>query len=179
MRISGFGWLEFIVGVLLVGLGAFTLSSPLESIIAIVLAYGILAILMGIGDIVMYIRVERFTGFGPMVSLVSGILSVMSGIMLVAYPDAGAIVLTILFPIWFITHCAARLARLSSIRAVIGRGVYYALLVLNIIGIILGFLLIFMPRIALVSAAWIAGLYLMLLGIESIVFAFSKVGRGF
>ena len=56
---------------------------------------------------------------GPAISLVTGILSVMSGVMLLVYPGAGALVLTLLFPIWFIAHCISRLSHLHHIR--IGR----------------------------------------------------------
>ena len=59
--------------------------------------YGIVALIMGIADIVLYVRVERYTGFGPMVSLVSGILSVMAAMMLLVYPNAGKWVLSMLF----------------------------------------------------------------------------------
>ena len=112
-----------------------------REVMALVIVYGILALLMGIGDIVMYIRASRFTGFAPMLSLVSGILSVMSGIMLITYPDAGALILGVLFPLWFITHCTARLARLEWMKSIIRTGAY-----------------------------------LVLLGAESIVLAFSKAG---
>ncbi len=176
IRRSGFGWLEFIIGLILVVLGIYTYTCPLEAVMALVLIYGILAILMGIGDIVMYIRAERFTGFGPMLSLISGILSVMSGVMLIAYPRAGALVLSLLFPIWFITHCIARLTRLDGIRFLISNATYYCLLILNIIGIVLGFLLVLSPWYAVLSTVYLVGTYLVLLGIESIVLAFSKAG---
>ncbi len=179
IRRSGFGWLEFILGLLLVALGIFTFTRPLEALMAVVIIYGVTAILMGIGDIVMYIRAERFTGFAPMLSLISGILSVMSGVMLIAYPGAGTLVLGILFPIWFITHCVSRLARLDVIRVFVGNGIYYCLLILNIIGLILGVLLLLAPYWAIISASWIIGFYLVLLGAESIVLAFSKVGSRF
>ena len=39
-----------------------------------------------------------YTGFGPVISLISGTLSVMTGVMLLVYPNAGRIVMTLLFP---------------------------------------------------------------------------------
>ena len=176
MRRSGFGWLEFIVGAALIVLGIYTFTCPVEAIMALVLLYGVLAILMGIGDIVMYIRTERFTGFGPMLSLVSGILSVMSGVMLIAYPGAGALVLGVLFPLWFMTHCISRLARLEGVRYLISNGTFYCLLILNMIGMVIGFLLLLSPRYAVISSAYLVGSYLVLLGSESIVLAFSGAG---
>ena len=131
---------------------------------------------MGIGDIVMYIRASRFTGFAHMLSLVSGILSVMSGIMLITYPDAGALILGVLFPLWFITHCTARLARLEWMKSIIRTGTFYCLIALNITGIIIGFLLLIFPYHAVISTVYLVGAYFVLLGAESIVLAFSKAG---
>ena len=113
---SSFGWLELIIGILLILLGVFTIVKPGIALTGLVVVYGIMALIMGIADIVLYVRVERYTGFGPMVSLISGILSVMTAIMLLVYPNAGKWVLSLLFPIWFIAHCISRLSQLNTIR---------------------------------------------------------------
>ena len=88
-RRSGFGWMEFIEGVLLLGLGSYTFAQPDRALTGFIVMYGIVAVTMGIADILLYVRVERFTGFGPIVSLISGALSVMTGVMLLVYPNAG------------------------------------------------------------------------------------------
>ena len=98
-RRSGFGWLELIIGLLLVVLGILAFLKPELALTSLVFAYGIAAVAMGVADILLFIHGERYTGLGPVLSLVSGILSVMAGIILVAYPRTGALVLTMLFPI--------------------------------------------------------------------------------
>lgn len=173
---SGFGWLELVIGILLILLGIFTLVNPSLALTGLVVVFGIVALVMGIADIVLYVRVERYTGFGPVVSLVSGILSVMSGLMLLVYPNAGKWVLSLLFPIWFIAHCVSRLSHLPAICMIAGDGMYYFTLVLNIIGLILGFLMVFRPLFSLLSVSYIISLYLILLGIDSIAMAFSGMG---
>ena len=174
-RKSGFGWLELILGILLVILGIFSMINPNTALTGIVIVYGIAAIVIGISDIMMYVRVERYTGFGPMVSLIGGILSVMSGVMLLVYPNAGKWVLSLLFPIWFIAHCISRLAHLSSMRIYMENFAYYLTLILNILGLISGFMMIFHPFVSLLSVSYIIGLHLILLGIDCIVIAFSKI----
>lgn len=176
-RRSGFGWLEFVIGIILIVLGFMALVKPDLALTVMVFAYGIAAVAMGIADIILYIRVERYTGFGPVLALVAGILSVMSGIMLTAYPRTGVVVLTVLFPIWFIAHCISRFTQLNHIRFVAGDGTYYFALIINIIGLILGFLMFLRPMFTLATLRWFAGLYLMLLGVDSIVIAFSRMGR--
>ena len=102
----------------------------------------------------------------------------MTGVMLAAYPEAGVLVLTILFPIWFMAHCISRLAHLGHIRFVAGNGIYYFTMAVNIIGLLLGFLMLLNPLSTLTAIRLFAGFYLILLGIDSVVTAFSPMGRG-
>ena len=115
-KYAGFGWMELIVGILLIALGVLTFVRPGCILTGIVLLYGLIAILMGIEDILIYVRLEKYTGFGPALSLISGIMSVMCGIMLMAYPEAGKWAISLLFPVWFIAHCISRLAHLDRQR---------------------------------------------------------------
>ena len=175
-RRSGFGWLELIIGVVLIGLGLLTFVKPDLALTSMVFAYGIAAVVMGIADLILYIQVERYTGFGPILALISGILSVMSGIMLVVYPSAGILVLTVLFPIWFIAHCISRLSHLNHIRLAAGNGMYYFTLATNIIGLLLGCMMLLNPLFTLTTIRFFASIYLVLLGIDSIVMAVSRIG---
>ena len=137
-----------------------------------VIAYGIAAIIMGIADILLFVQVERYTGFGPALSLVAGILSVMSGVMLVVYPRTG----TLLFPIWFIAHCISRLTHLYHIRLIAGSGIYAFILTINIIGLILGVMMLLSPLFTLTTIRYFASAYLILLGVDSVVMAVSRMG---
>lgn len=175
-RRSKFGWMELIIGILLIVLGIFTFLRPGSVLTGAVLVYGVFALITGIADIVFYVKMERHTGFGPVVALVSGILSVIAGLLVMVYPGAAAWALTIFFPLWFIMHCISRLTHLGIIRYVAGNGYYYFSLVLNIIGLVLGFLMLLQPALAFLSMGFVIGAYLILLGIDSLVLAFSDVG---
>lgn len=175
-RRSGFGWLQLAIGIALIVLGVLALANPALALNGMVIAYGIAAVVMGVADILLYIRVERYTGLGPILSLISGILSVMSGVMLMLYPRAGVLVLTVLFPIWFIAHCVSRLMHVNHIRYVAGDGVFSFALVVNIVGLILGFLMLLSPHTTLSTLRWFAGIYLVLLGMDGVVTAVSRMG---
>ena len=175
-RRSGFGWLELAIGIILIALGVLAFVKPDLALTSLVFAYGAAAVVMGVADIILYIEVERYTGLGPILSLIAGILSVMSGVMLVVYPRTGVVVLTVLFPIWFIAHCISRLVHLGHIRFVGGNGLYYFTLVINIIGLILGLMMFMSPLLTLTTIRCFASLYLILLGIDSVVMAFSRMG---
>lgn len=176
-RRSNYGWLELVIGILLVVLGIMIFVKPDIALSTIVFAYAVAAIVMGVADIILYIRMEQYTGFAPILALISGILSVMSGVTLAVYPTAGRIILTVLFPIWFIAHCISRLSHLHRIRFVAGDGVYYFALIVNVIGLVLGFSMILSPLINIIYSRYLAGVYLILLGIESVVIAVSRMGK--
>ena len=167
---SGFGWLALIVSILLVLLGIATFIWPEAALESFVMVYGVLAVATGIMDIAFYARVERHTGFGPMTALVSGILSVMCGFMLLVYPSAGQWAMTLLFPLWFLTH-------LNWVRLTAGRVNYTISLVLNILGIMLATLMLLHPVLSAVSMSLTIGFYLILLGVDGIVLALSSMGR--
>lgn len=176
-RRSSFGWLELLTGIFMVVLGilAFVVSDFIMT--SMVVFFGIAAIIMGITDIILFIRVERYTGFGPILSLITGIISVMSGVALLIYPELGAVILTVLFPIWFIAHCVSRLMHIHHIRLVAGDTMYVFTLVVNVIGIILGFMMLLSPLFTLSTIRCFAGCYLILLGIEGILTAISRMGK--
>ena len=79
-KYSGFVWMELAVGILLILLGVFTFLRPGSLLTGIVAIYGLIALITGIDDILTFIRLEKYTGFAPAVSLISGILSVMCGL---------------------------------------------------------------------------------------------------
>lgn len=106
---------ELIVGLLLILLGIFTFVCPDSMLTGAVVIYGIIIISMGALDIVIYIKLSRFNGFGPMLPLITGILSVMCGVMLLANPNAGKWALTVLLPLWFISHCISGLSRIGLV----------------------------------------------------------------
>ena len=159
-RRSRYGWLELIEGILLILLGIYTLCNPGGMLRGITFAYGFLAVITGISDIVFYAKTERYIGFGPTIALVTGILSLLAGLMLLMYPNAGELIMTLLLPIWFIAHSVSRLTHIPLVRLA-GKFYYYFTLIVNILGITLGCLMIIWPWVALFSTGFIIGGYLL------------------
>ena len=151
-REGGFGWSELIAGILLILLGVFTFARPESMLTGAVVIYGIIAIALGIEDIVVYVRLSRFTGFGPMLSL-------------------------ILMPIWFIAHCVSGLTRVNLVRLIGNSFYYYFTLLLNILGLILGFMMLFSPVLSFLTIraiSYLVAVYLVLFGVESVIAAFAR-----
>ncbi len=170
-------WGELAAGLVMILLGIFAFVSPESMLTGVVVLYGIFAIVMGVMDFVIYARMSHFAGFGPVLSLISGIFSVMCGVMLLANPNVGKLALTILLPLWFISHCVSKLIRLDFVRW-IGSPVYYRFtLTVNIIGLVLGLFMLISPTLSFMTVrlvCYVSGLYFVLLGIESVIAAFEN-----
>lgn len=176
-RHTGYGWLTLVEGLLLLVLGISTIVSPDGIIRILTILYGIMAVVTGIGDIIFYAKTERYIGFVPTISLITGVLSVITGCALLIYPYIGELVVTLLLPIWFLAHSISRLSHLNYIRNLYRGRYFYVTLCINVIGLIIGVLMIFWPKIALFSVGFVVGAYLIILGIDSVVSACSKLGR--
>lgn len=176
-RRTGYGWLELVQGILLVILGILSVIFPSGILRWITILYGIMAVATGITDIIFYAKTEKYIGFAPTVALIGGVLSVVTGMALLMYPYIGTLILTLLLPVWFIAHSISKLMHLSYIRHICKGAYYYVTLCINIIGVVLGVLMIFWPDIALFSVGFVIGCYLLLLGIDSIFAACSKIGQ--
>jgi len=62
---SKFGWLELILGILLILLGIYTFTNPSTALTTVVIIYGLVSIVTGIADLVLYVKLERRTPARP------------------------------------------------------------------------------------------------------------------
>lgn len=171
---TAFDWSEFIIGILMIVMGVVTFVRPTLTVTTMVVLYGLIAIIMGICDIVIYVRGERYVGFGSMLTLIFGVISLLSGVMLISHPSTGRLLLLIIFPIWFISHCVSRISRLGIERFLMPKAMYWISLCINIAGIILGVLMIFSPAFSITGISVVVGIYLLLGGIDSIISVFNE-----
>lgn len=169
-RYTHFEWLELLSGILLVLLGIFTFVNPGKLLTGFILVYGLLALLTGISDIVFYVKTEYHIGFGPTISLVSGTLSILSGLMLLFYPGIAKWAMAVFFPLWFIAHCISRLSHLGYLSQFLGSGYCISRTVINVVGLILGCVLLIFPNTSFMTLNYLVGIYLILMGIDSITF---------
>ena len=86
--------------------------------------------------------------------------------------------MTVLFPIWFIAHCISRLMSLNTICFISGAFTYYFTLVMNIIGLVLGVMMLVNPWLSFISIEYIISFYLILLGIDCTIIAAAQIGSG-
>ena len=60
---SRFGWIELIEGILLIILGIFSFLRPDSMLSGFVMFFGLIALCIGILDIIFYVRTEEHVGF--------------------------------------------------------------------------------------------------------------------
>ena len=68
------GWGEFILGILLIIIGIYTLIKPYSTIRGVTFIYGLAALITGIIDIIFYVKLENRFGVSPVPALVGGII---------------------------------------------------------------------------------------------------------
>lgn len=170
-KTSQYGWLELIEGILLIVFAVLAFTKPYETLGSFVVLYGILAMVIGIGEIVFYIHMESHIGFAPSISLISGILCVLLGCCLLAHPETGIALFMILFPIWIIFHCISRLSHLGVVHFWLGQGYYIFTMIINIIGLVLGFGMIVFPGISVWTGSIMLGVLLLMIGLDHVIFA--------
>lgn len=178
MKRSTLGWVELVLGILMTVLGIWVLVKPVaETISAIVIAFAVAAIISGVADFVIYARLQRRGGFGSAMMIVSGILNVLMGVLMLFNIGAGAWTISVLFPIWFIVRSFARLMNLDFVKAFGSRFDYWVQLIANIIGIVLGFIILFNPFASMLSVVYFVAFYLLVAGFSSLFAGFGNLGR--
>lgn len=150
------GW-SLVLGIVLVVLGVIVLS---DTFLATLASMMIVGWLLAIGGIVQVVHAFRVRGWGgTLLALVAGILYIVAGLLLVANPVAGALVLTLLIAFFLFMM---GLVRLISAIALHPPGMAWTI-VSGIIDLILaGLISAHWPATSL----WVIGLFL---GIEMIV----------
>lgn len=97
-----------IEGILFVLLGFLAVVRPVFSTLTFELFIGWLLLFGGIFSIYRILTAQEIPGFWP--SLIAAIISVIVGILLIAYPLKGILTLTILMAVYFLVDGVAKLA---------------------------------------------------------------------
>lgn len=165
-------WLSLLFGILAIALAIYTMTNPVAAFNAAIIFLAVVVILDGIANIAFYVRFKGATGIGATLTLISGIITVIVGLLMMFNLFATAVIISILLPIVFIVHCVVRLANLGFVKATVGNGMFWLLLVLNVLGVVLGAIMLLNPAATISAIPLIFSFYLLVLGVESIVMFF-------
>ena len=108
-------WVMLLIGILGVGVGGYALMNPPISMLAFVYLVALQAILLGVFLVMLGYRVRLATS-REWLLYVTGALSVLFGILVVAQPGAGSLTIVYMIAAWAIVIGALKLAFAFRIR---------------------------------------------------------------
>lgn len=169
-RPRGFDWGAFVAGILLVIASFLLLRYPGKGLKTFVFVFGILSILQGIMWISAYAKFREFFS-RSWVTLISGILDIIIGILFLCFQEIGGLSLAILFAIWFLADSIIGIVFSWHLRGY-SNGYFILSLVLGIISLVIAIVLLFNPLLAAVTMVYLVAFWLMVFGFNEIFVAF-------
>lgn len=169
----GFDWPEFITGIVFLVAAYFVAKQPKAALLSLVFIFAVAALLSGITTFAGLGKLRRDTGMRANFALVFAILDIVVGIIFIMKPTVGLVTLGYLFAFWFIIDSLERLTVASVLRN-FGTGYYVLSIILDILGLVMGILLLFNPMIAILSINLLLAIYFAIFGINAILIAFAR-----
>lgn len=171
METKHFDWSSFVMGILFVLVALLSFRDPLSSLVAIVAVFAVFAILKGIFELFFRNRLKELTGYRGTMTLVLGIFDIVMGVFLFFNMNAGVAALPFVFAVWFMLDSIFGLFHLDLARNV-SDGYYWFTLIINVLGILLGLMMLFDPITSALTLSFLVGFYFMMYGITHIIYAF-------
>lgn len=165
---TGRWWGLAIRGVLAVLFGIIALIWPGITLTALVIVFGVYALINGVSTLfgASRDRVTRERGW----LILSGVVSLALGIVVLAWPGITALVLIELIGAWFlITGIVEVVGAIVRRKEIDGE----AMMILSgVLSAIFGFILMIFPGAGAISLVWLIGIFAILLGIAMLVLAY-------
>ena len=168
---KGFNLVHFILGLILLVTGLVSFFNPLSSLVAIVVVFAVAALFKGIIQLVFRSRLHEYKGYKANSILVLGILDILIGLFLLFNMNFGLLALPYIFAIWFIMDSIGELI-VSDVFKSLSSGYYWFKIIMNVLGLILGIMMLFNPIISALTISFLVGLYFLTAGIDFIVTSF-------
>lgn len=166
---QGFDWGAFIGGLLLVLAGILVMSYPDRSFRTFVFLFGILSIMQGILWISAYAKFRNLFDLS-WVTILSGVIDIVIGVLFLASKAMGGITLAVLFAIWFLADSIIGIIFSSHLR-MFSTSSFILSLILSIISLILAIVLLFNPVLAAITMVYLVAFWLMVFGFNEIAVA--------
>jgi uncharacterized membrane protein HdeD (DUF308 family) len=163
-------WLVMFQGIVVLILGILLLVYPVQTLIIIITFLGVWWLISGL--FTLFGIVSDRAGWGW--KLLVGIVGIIAGILVLAYPLYSAIIIPTLLAI-FVGVAGLIIGVVYLVQAFWGGG--WGIGILGIVSIIFGFLLIAHPLIGVAVLVLIISIFTIIGGIVSIIFAVRMPGR--
>jgi uncharacterized membrane protein HdeD (DUF308 family) len=168
--ISNFRTMFLFRGIAAVLFGVIALVWPKLTLSALVLVFGIFAVISGITAVVAALRSTDIPGWG--LFLFQGILGILAGAIALVFPGITALAFIYLLAAWaIITGVLEFIAPLSYPMST-GRAVLTV--VAGVLSVVFGILIAAQPSSGLLAVVWVIGVYAILYGIMYVVVYFES-----
>ena len=168
---DGFQWGPFLLGILYLILAFFAFNNPMVSIVSVAYLFAFGATLIGLYEIFVRRKMRQHAGLSSGFVIAIGIIDILIGIFFLFNISAAVVALPFVFAVWLIVDSFGTIFSASPIREY-STAQYWFTVIAGILGVIIGFLLIFNPLSSFVAITTLLGVYFMLFGILHIVYAF-------
>jgi uncharacterized membrane protein HdeD (DUF308 family) len=159
--------LSVITGLLMIVLGGLFIAKPGLSLATIILLLGIFVIVYGVALVVMGLM-GRTESRGWSVAV--GVLAVIFGIVVFVWPGATSLAILYVFAAWALISGIADIAHAFMSGLSGGQRVW--LVIIGLLGIAVGIVFFVHPVSGIVALLWVAGIYLIVLGVLRIIAGF-------
>lgn len=161
-------WLLLLRGVAAVAFGVLTFIWPQISLLTLIMVYGIYAFVDGILALVAAIRGG---GMVPRWWLaLAGVVSILTAIVVFAWPDLTALILVYMIGFWSILRGALEIIGAIRLRNEISNE--WSLGAAGLLSVIFGLILVFMPGAGAIGLLWLIATWAVLFGLLLIWVAF-------
>jgi uncharacterized membrane protein HdeD (DUF308 family) len=164
--LARYWWALALRGLFAVMFGLLTFFIPSITLLALVLLFGVYALLDGIFDIVSAFRSSTH----HWAFVVEGIVGIIVGILTLIWPGITAMVLLYLIAFWAIFTGVLEIVAGIRLRAAIANEVL--LILMGILSLLFGLLIIIFPGAGALAIAFWIGAYALIFGIMLIALAF-------
>jgi uncharacterized membrane protein HdeD (DUF308 family) len=168
--ISNFRTMFLFRGIAAVLFGVIALVWPRLTLSALVLVFGVFAVISGITAVVAALRNTEFPGWGLL--LFEGILGILAGVIALVFPGITALAFLYLLAAWAIITGVLEFIAPLSFPMSTGRAVLMVLA--GLASVIFGILIAAQPAAGLLAVVWLIGVYAIVYGIMYVVVYFES-----
>lgn len=166
-----FGWLDLLLGMMLIFLAFIILQNPAASLLGSVITFGIIGFVSGIKNFVLYFKIKSESNEKIWTLILMGIVDIIIGFMLITNLYVGIMSIAILLPTWILISSIIGLMN-NSIIKILSKSLYWVRIVFYILCIVMSLVMYTQPASSIATFVIILGFNVMTLGIIHVIEAF-------
>lgn len=161
-------WMLLVRGIAALLFGVLAYIYPGSALAAMILIYGVYALVDGIFAIIAAIgQIERHRPWGFL--LLSGVVSILAGLIALFYPGLTAVALLFVMAFWAILRGIFEVSASIQLRKILPND--WALALAGILSLLFGILLLINPAAGILAVVWLVATYAIIYGIIELALA--------